>query len=223
MVADILNTRVARNPTGTIENVGIKESTAGNTRTTFGGTSLDTSYIGNLGDNTVTFTGTATNPLISTGSGNDTLVANDISNGTISLGNGNNSAVTGGMQNTTVTSGTGADEVTILGDASSVKVSTSSGNDTLIFGGAVSNSTVFLGRGADMLDFSTAVQNTWVDLGNDADIDQVFFNARGDIGTGTQIFGADTGDLLIIGGEEYAFDTEQSAFISSQGDSITFG
>ena len=113
--------------------------------------------------------------------------------------------------------------VTFTGNASNTTVSTGGGDDTLIFGGKVTGSTFLLGLGADVIDFSARVQNTWIDLGNDTAVDQVFFNTRSDLGVGTQIFGAGDGDLLIIGGEEYTFDDSQTAFISNQGDSITFG
>ncbi|MEA5443885.1 hypothetical protein [Cyanobium gracile] len=223
MVGDTLNTRIFPNSGRNINDVGVKEPSAGDTRTTFGGASKDTSYIGNADDNAVTYTGDAKNAFISTGAGDDTLIASDISKSTISLGNGNNTAITGAVKDTTFTSGTGADSYTILDNANSVKISSGAGDDTLIFGGKVNDGTFLLGRGADVLDFSGKVQNTWVDLGNDFDIDQVYFNAKADIGNGTQIFGAGDGDLLIIGGEEYSYDIDQSSFISSAGDSITFG
>jgi Ca2+-binding RTX toxin-like protein len=220
---EVTNTRVFPNKGRSIDDVGIKEPTTGDTRTTFSGPSKDTSYLGNADDNTVIFTGNAKNPSISTGAGDDTLIATDITKGTISLGSGDNTAITGALKNTTMTSGNGADSFTITDKADSVKISTGGGDDTLIFGGKVSDSTVLLGQGADVLDFSARVQNTWIDLGNDKAVDQVFFNAKGDIGNGTQIFGAGDGDLLIIGGEEYSFDTSQTAFISTKGDSISFG
>ncbi|WP_216905109.1 hypothetical protein [Synechococcus sp. CCY 0621] len=221
--ADTVNTRVFPNKGRSIEDVNIKEPTTGDTRTTFSGASKDISYAGNADDNTVTFTGNSRNTSISTGAGDDTLIATDITRGTISLGSGDNTAITGALKNTTMTSGAGADSYTITGKADSVRISAGAGDDTLIFGGKVSDSTILLGKGADVLDFSNKVQNTWIDLGNDAVVDQVFFNVKGDLGNGTQIFGAGDGDLLIIGGEEYTFDTSQTAFISTQGDSITFG
>lgn len=225
LVGDTVNSRVFPNRGRDIADVGIKEPSAGGTRTTFSGASSDTSYIGNADDNAVTFTGNARNTSISTGGGDDTLVARDLDRSTVSLGEGDNTAVTGGLNRTTFTAGSGADSFTITDKADSVRISTGAGDDTLIFGGKVSGSTFLLGKGADVLDFAAKVQNTWIDLGNDTDIDidMVFFNARGDIGNGTQIFGAGDGDLLIIGGEEYAFDYSQTAFISTQGDSITFG
>lgn len=222
--ADTVNTRVFPNKGRSIEDVTIKEPTTGDTRTTFSGASKDISYAGNADDNTVTFTGNTRNTSISTGAGDDTLIATDITRGTISLGSGDNTAITGDLKNTTMTSGAGADSYTITGKADSVRISTGAGDDTLIFGGKVSDSTIMLGQGADILDFSAKVKDTWINLGeNDAAVDQVFFNTRGDLGNGTQIFGAGDGDLLIIGGEEYTFDTSQTAFISTQGDSITFG
>ncbi|MCP9834882.1 MULTISPECIES: hypothetical protein [unclassified Cyanobium] len=218
-----VNSRVFPNQGRKIDDVGIKEPSAGDTRTTFSRASKDTSYIGNGDDNTVTFTGNARNTTISTGAGDDTLIATDITKGTISLGTGDNTAITGALKDTTFSAGNGADSFTITDKADSVRISAGAGDDTLIFGGKVRRSTFLLGLGADVLDFSAKVQNTWIDLGNDSAIDMVFFNARGDIGNGTQIFGAGDGDLLIIGGEEYAFDYSQTAFISAQGDSITFG
>jgi hypothetical protein len=222
---DTVNTRVFPNSGRNINNVGIREPITGeDTRTTFSGPSKDTSYLGNAGDNTVIFTGNARNTSISTGAGDDTLIATDINKGTISLGSGDNTAITGALKATTITSGNGADSLTITAKAESVRISTGGGDDTLIFGGKVSDSTVLLGKGADVVDFSAKVENTWIDLGNDAAIDNVVFNFRGDLGNGTQIFGADDGDLLIIGGEEYKFDTSQTAFISTKsGESITFG
>lgn len=220
---EVINSRVFPNQGRSIDDVGIKEPTSGDTRTTFSGPSKNTTYQGNADDNTVTFTGEARNTSVSTGAGDDTLIATGINNGTISLGSGDNTGVTGALNNTTITSGTGADSFTINDKASSVRISTGAGDDTLIFGGRVSNSTVLLGQGADVLDFSARVQNTWIDLGNDTNVDQVSFFSKGDIGSGTQIFGAGDGDLLIIGGEEYTFDSSQTAFISNQGDSITFG
>jgi hypothetical protein len=220
---DTVNSRVFPNRGRNIHDVGIKEPATGDTRTTFSGPSKDTSYIGNGDDNTVTFTGSAKNAFINTGGGDDTLIATDISKSTISLGSGDNTAITGALKDTTITSGNGADSFTVTDKADSVRISTGAGDDTLIFGGKVNGSTILLGQGADVLDFSARVQNTWIDLGNDSDIDMVFFNAKGDLGNGTQIFGAGDGDLLIIGGEEYTFDTSQTAFISTQGDSITFG
>lgn len=221
--SDTVNTRVFPNKGRSIDDVGIKEPTSGDTRTTFSGASKDTSYIGNGDDNTVTYTGNAKNAFISTGGGDDTLIATDISKGTISLGSGDNTAVTGALKDITLTAGSGADSFTITDKADSVRISTGAGDDTLIFGGKVNGSTVLLGQGADVVDFTAKVSNTWIDLGNDADIDQVAFFSKQDIGSGTQIFGAGDGDLLIIGGEEYSFDYSQTAFISTQGDSITFG
>jgi hypothetical protein len=220
---EVTNSRVFPNKGRSIDDVGIRESASGDTRTTFSGASKDTSYLGNADDNTVVFTGDARNTTVSTGAGDDTLIATDINRGTISLGSGDNTAITGALKNTTFTAGTGADSFTITDRADSVRISAGAGDDTLIFGGRVTDSTVLLGQGADVLDFSARVQNTWIDLGNDADVDQVSFFSKGDIGSGTQIFGAGDGDLLIIGGEEYTFDTSQTAFISNQGDSITFG
>ena len=43
-----------------------------------------------------------------------------------------------------------------------------------------------------------------------------------DIGQGTRIVGAGEGDQLIIGGEEYVYSMDQSAFVNGD-DSITFG
>jgi hypothetical protein len=220
---DVTNSRIFPNNGRSIDNVGIRESASGDTRTTFSGASKDTSYLGNADDNTVVFSGDARNTTISTGAGDDTLITTDINKGTISLGGGDNTAITGALKNTTFTAGGGDDSFTITDKADAVRISTGSGDDTLIFGGRVNGSTFLLGKGADVLDFSARVQNTWVDLGNDTDIDKVFFNLRIDLGNGTQIFGAGDGDLLIIGGDEYAFDTSQTAFISIQGDSITFG
>lgn len=220
---DVTNSRIFPNKGRSIDDVGIRESASGDTRTTFSGASKDTSYLGNADDNTVVFAGDARNTTVSTGAGDDTLIATDINRGTISLGNGDNTAITGALKNTTFTAGSGADSFTITDRADSVRISAGAGDDTLIFGGRVSDSTVLLGQGADVLDFSARVQNTWIDLGNDTAIDQVSFFSKGDIGSGTQIFGAGDGDLLIIGGEEYTFDTSQTAFISNQGDSITFG
>lgn len=221
--ADVTNSRVFPNKGRSIDDVGIREATSGDTRTTFSGASKDTSYLGNADENTVVFTGNARNTTISTGGGDDTLIATDINRGTISLGSGDNTAITGALKNTSFTAGTGADSFTITDKADSVRISAGAGDDTLIFGGKVTGSTVLLGQGADVLDFSARVQNTWIDLGNDADVDQVSFFSKGDIGSGTQIFGAGDGDLLIIGGEEYTFDTSQTAFISTKGDSMTFG
>lgn len=224
---DTLNTRVFPNKGRTIEDVGIKEPQSGpesvDTRTTFSGASKNTSYTGNADDNTVTFTGNARNTTISTGAGDDTLIATDITKGTISLGSGDNTAVTGALKNTTFTAGNGDDSFTILGKADSARISTGAGDDTLVFGGKVSDSTVLLGQGEDVLEFSAKVENTWIDLGNDTALDLVSFFSKGDLGNGTQIFGAGDGDLLIIGGEEYKFDTSQTAFISTKGDSFTFG
>ncbi|KEF41554.1 MAG: hypothetical protein ER33_10740 [Cyanobium sp. CACIAM 14] len=222
---DVLNTRVFPNRGRSIEDVKLKEPSSGDTRTTFSGDSKNITYTGNADKNTVTFTGDAKNLTVKTGAGNDRLIANDISKSTISLGSGDNTAVTGDLKNSTITSGSGADDITILGKADAAKISTGDGADTLIFGAKVSNSTILLGKGADVVDFSAKIQNTWIDLGNDSDIDKVFFNSKGDIGHGTQIFGAGDGDLLIIGGEEYAFKSSDDGgyFISSHGDSITFG
>lgn len=220
---DTVNSRVFPNDGSSISDVGIKEPSSGDTRTTFSGASNDTSYIGNGDDNTVTFTGDAENTTIRTGDGDDTLIATDIAKGTISLGNGDNTAITGALENTSFISGSGDDSFTVLDDVDSSRISSGAGDDTLIFGGKVTNSNFFLGRGADILDFSSEVTNTFIDLGNDSDIDMVFFNARSDIGNGTQIFGAGDGDLLIIGGEEYSYDGSEMAFISSSNDSIIFG
>ncbi len=222
-VAGDLNTTVYPNQEGAIDDVGLKMPTTGDTRTTFfGDTSTDTSFIGNGDDNSVTFTGDATDTFINTGDGDDSVTAAAISNGMISLGDGDNSAVTGALDSTSISAGIGDDFIAILDDANSVRVSTSSGNDTLIFGGNVSQSSIFLGKGADVLSFSGSVETTFVDLGNDAKLDQVFFSSKDDIGMGTEIFGAGDGDLLIIGGEEYVFDSDQMSFISDD-DTITFG
>ncbi len=220
---DSLNSHIFPNMGGAIDDVGIKVPATGNTRTTFfGGTSADTSFIGNGDDNSVTFTGNATDAFISTGDGDDSVTAPAISDGIVSLGDGDNSAVTGALDGTSISAGTGDDFIAILDDANSVRVSTSSGNDTLIFGGNVSQSSIFLGKGADVLSFSGSVETTFVDLGNDAKLDQVFFSSKDDIGMGTEIFGAGDGDLLIIGGEEYVFDSDQMSFTTDD-DTITFG
>ncbi len=221
--ADTVNTRVFPNKGRSIDDVGIKEPTTGDTRTTFSGATKDISYTGNADDNTVTLTGNARNAAVSMGAGDDTLIATDITKSAISLGSGDNTAITGALKDTSITAGAGADSITITDKADSARISTGAGDDTLIFGGKVNGSTVLLGQGADVVDFSAKVQNTWIDLGNDTAVDQVFFNVKGDLGSGTQIFGAGDGDLLIIGGEEYTFDYSQTAFISTQGDSITFG
>lgn len=220
---DVINSRVFPNRGRSIVDVGIKEPAAGDTRTTFSGASGNTSYVGNADDNTVTFTGNAKVTFINTGAGDDTLIANDIDRGSIFLGTGDNTAITGALNSTTFISGNGADSFTINDSANSVRISSGAGDDTLVFGGRVTGSTILLGQGADVLDFSARVQNTLIDLGGDADVDQVSFFSKADIGRGTQIFGADDGDLLIIGGEEYSFDSSHTAFISNQGDSITFG
>ena len=222
---DTLNPRVFPTDGKKIDDVGIKEPPTGKTRTTFGGPSKDTSYIGNADKNTVTFTGDAKNATIKTGGGDDTLVGNDFTKSTISLGEGDNSATTGGLFKTTITSGSGADSFTVLGNSNDFKISSGAGDDSLIFGGKVNDATILLGKGADYLDFSAKVTNTWIDLGNDFDIDEVVFNTKPDIGKGTAIFGAGENDLLIIGGEEYKFSEAKDAFISSThpNDSIMFG
>ncbi len=222
---DTLNTRVFPNDGKMIDDVGIKEPTTGKTRTTFGGPSKDTSYIGNADKNTVTYTGDAYSATIKTGGGDDKVVGNDFTNSTISLGGGDNSATTGGLFKTTLTSGSGADSYTILGNSKDVKISSGSGDDSLIFGGKVNDGTILLGKGADYLDFSAKVTNTWIDLGNDSNVDEVVFNSKADIGKGTAIFGSGENDLLIIGGEEYKFSEAKDAFISSihPNDSIQFG
>ena len=110
---DVTNSRVFPNKGRNINDVSIREPDSGDTRTVFSGASKDTSYLGNADDNRVVFTGNAKNTTISTGGGDDTLIANDINKGTISLGSGDNSAITGALKNTTFTAGSGADSFTI--------------------------------------------------------------------------------------------------------------
>lgn len=221
---DSLNSRIFPNQDGKIFDVGIQQPMDGDSSTTFGGRSKETSFIGNDDDNTVIYTGGAKDPTVKTGDGDDLFISKGVVKGDISLGEGDNTSVTGGMRRTDMTSGTGADENIFLGKVKSLRLSTGSGDDSLVFGGKVHGSTFLLGDGADVVDFSGKVQKTWIDLGgDDSATDQVFFNSQDDIGPGTQILNASEDDQLIIGGEEYFFDSSQDSFISDAGDSITFG
>ena len=215
-----------------IQDVGVQVPTSGDTDTTFKGPSRDTSFIGNDDDNTVTYSAWAKDATVSTGDGSDIFSSKFMTKGDISLGEGDNEVDIAGTRRTSISSGSGDDTFNIDGNVKALDLDTGSGDDSLLFGGNVFGSSIKLGDGADFVEFSSLVRNTEIDLGKDplsdgpdSYIDTITFSSKDDILKGTRIVNAGEGDQLIIGGEEYVFDANQSAFISNTdpNDSITFG
>ncbi|WP_216899857.1 hypothetical protein [Synechococcus sp. CCY 9618] len=210
-------------PKGSINNLDIKGPTSGDTKTTISGKTNDVSYVGNSDANAVNLFGKSTDLTLDLKEGNDQLLSTNVVDGFVSLGEGDNKVISGPVKDSFLTSGSGADEVIILGNTTSTTFATGGGDDTLLFGGAVKNVNIAAGQGADEISFYDKVQKTRIDLGGDSDIDTVFISAKTDLGKGVVITGAGNGDRLVIGGEEYVYNADNSAFISSTNDSVTFG
>jgi hypothetical protein len=222
---DLTQSRIFPDSGTPISDLTIKgwEPSTGNTRTTFNGDVQNVSFRGNSSDNNVTILGESEDLRLDLGGGNDNLTSSDIGNASISMGMGDDSMTTGDLKDSFVTFGGGNDEAVILGDTISTTLSMGSGDDTLVFGGDFRSSQIDMGEGADEIDFTSMVENAMIELGGDEDLDIIAFNSAADIGSGVVISGAGDGDLLLIGGEEYVFNSDEGLFISSDNDTITFG
>lgn len=219
----VVQTRIVPGSGGSISNLDIKGPTSGDTKTTISGRTNNVSYVGNDDANTTTLLGKSSDLTLDLKGGDDKLISTKVVDGFVSLGEGDNSVVSGPVKDSFVTSGNGNDEITILGKTTSTSIFTGGGDDTLIFGGAVKGVNIALDQGADEISFFDKIEKTRIDLGGDSDVDTVFMNSKNGLGKGVVITGAGTGDLLVIGGEEYVYNANESAFISKTDDSITFG
>jgi hypothetical protein len=208
----------------TIENVGL--SLAGTelspTTTTFDGPSNLTSFIGNDGDNTVDFQGKSNFSLVELGEGDDTFIGSNVRRSQVDLGDGDNTLTAGPVSQAVFTSGSGNDEFTVSGLAKELTIDSGAGDDTLIFGGDVRTSTFLLGDGADSISFAGSVRQTTIDLGSDTDIDTVSFTSKAAFADRVVVTGAGDGDLLVIGGDEYVYDSSANGFVMGS-ETITFG
>lgn len=82
----------------------------------------------------------------------------------------------------------------------------------------VDDSNIELGGGADRVAFFGDVEDTTIDLGeDDGEVDEIFIRRFADVDNLT-ITGADDGDLLIIGGQEFTFDFAKGGFVDDDGD-----
>jgi hypothetical protein len=221
--SDLIQSRIFSGSGRTIEDLNIKGPSTGNTRTTFNGDVENVSYRGNSSDNNVTILGESEDVTLDLGGGNDTLISSGIKDGFVSMGMGDDTMVTDDLKDSFATFSGGNDEAVILGDTRSTSLSMGSGNDTLVFGGDVRSVQIDMGEGADEIAFGGKVQKALIDLGGDEDMDVISFNSASDLRKGVVITGAGDGDVLLIGGEEYAFNSDEQAFISSHNDTITFG
>ncbi len=217
-------TTVLPNVGTTIEDVGISYAAVDSTTTTstFAGRSNLTSLIGNEGDNAGIFQGKSNNGLVELGDGDDSVFATNIRQSAVDLGDGDNTLVTGQVNGAVFTSGDGDDSFTVTGTAKNLTVDSGAGDDTLIFGGNVSTSTFLLGDGADSISFGGRVRQTTIDLGSDTDVDVISFTSKAAIADGVVVTGAGDGDLLVIGGEEYVYDSDVSGFVGDS-ETISFG
>jgi hypothetical protein len=220
---DLMQSRIFADSGNPIEDLDIKGPSSGNTRTTFSGDVENVSFRGNSNDNNVTILGESEDLKLDLGSGNDRLTSSDVEDAFLSMGMGDDTMVTDDLKDSFVSFGGGNDEAVILGDTKSTSFSMGSGDDTLVFGGDVRSVQIDVGEGTDEIFFAGTVENAWIDLGGDEDIDIISFDSSSDFGSGVVISGAGDGDLLLIGGEEYVFNSDEQAFISSDNDTITFG
>ena len=79
-----------------------------------------------------------------------------------------------------------------------------------------------LGEGADSISFDGLVRQTTIDLGSDSVQDTISFSSMADLGDRITVTGASENDLLVIGGEEYFYDSSVSGFVNDT-ETITFG
>jgi hypothetical protein len=214
-----------------IENVGLsyessptfaKAFTSGDTSTTFVGASNLTSLTGTSGENIGIFQGKSNFSFVDLGDGDDTFTGSNVRRSSVDLGEGDNTLTVGQVNQATFTSGSGADEFTVTGNAKNLTIDSGAGDDTLIFGGTVGTSNFMLGEGADSISFDGLVRQTTIDLGGDTDIDTISFSSMADLGDRITVTGAGDGDLLVIGGEEYVYDSSVSGFVDGT-ETITFG
>jgi len=212
------------NSGNTIENVGISiaDPELSPTTTTFAGPSNLTSFIGNEGDNTAVFQGKSRSSFVDTEDGDDTFIASNVGRSSVDLGDGDNTLTAGPVSQAVFTSGSGNDEFTVTGNAKELTIDSGAGDDTLIFGGDVRTSTFLLGDGADSISFAGSVRQTTIDLGSDTDIDTVSFTSKAAFADRVVVTGAGDGDLLVIGGDEYVYDSSANGFVMGS-ETITFG
>jgi hypothetical protein len=212
------------NSGNTIENVGISiaDPELSPTTTTFAGPSNLTSFIGNEGDNTAVFQGKSRSSFVDFEDGDDTFIASNVGRSSVDLGDGDNTLTAGPVSQAVFTSGSGDDEFTVTGLAKELTIDSGAGDDTLIFGGDVRTSTFLLGDGADSISFAGSVRQTTIDLGSDTDIDTVSFTSKAAFADRVVVTGAGDGDLLVIGGDEYVYDSSANGFVMGS-ETITFG
>lgn len=157
--------------------------------------------------------GIVSDSTVSTREGNDTLIfASGVVGSSIQTGEGNDSVIFSKEAiGSTIETGGGNDRVGVQAFVSDTSFELGDGSDTLTFGanlvGFGSNSFIELGDGADTLIFgaNSFVFGYSIDLGGaDAAIDSVQFGGSLDESNLTQIAGASSGDILIIGAGSFA-------------------
>jgi hypothetical protein len=214
-------TSTVTSETTPIQNVGLAYQT-GVTETTFAGASNVTSLIGNSDVNTGIFQGKSNFSFVDLGDGDDTFTGTNVRRSSVDLGEGDNTLTVGQVNQATFTSGSGDDEFTVTGNAKNLTIDSGDGDDTLIFGGTVGTSNFMLGEGADSISFDGLVRQTTIDLGSDSVQDTISFSSMADLGDRITVTGASENDLLVIGGEEYFYDSSVSGFVNDT-ETITFG
>ena len=176
----------------------------------------------------------AFNAEINTGSGNDTvrltgtfdsasfhldgtLESNLIGGDLITASSGtqfyNTSFTSSNVNGDTLLVGTGAG---FLGS----EIFFGSGDDSISFGSRsnILDATFSLGEGEDTLVFGSGsiLDNVLIDLGDDSSIDLVRFSDTVSLG-GVTISGADTGDILYIGADQYFYGGSDTIQLGLQG------
>ncbi|MFY8149379.1 MAG: hypothetical protein ACOVNL_09205 [Prochlorococcaceae cyanobacterium] len=191
-----------------------------NSVTNFDGSSVNSVFTGSAQNNQVFFGGDTTGAQVSTGSGNDKIEFSGALRGVFETGEGvDKIRADGEAKDVSMALGQGQDKMRSLDTFKRSSVDAGDGDDTLVFGGRVRGADIFGGAGSDTYLFKDRVRETNIDLGgNDLAIDQLTFSGPQTAdqlqAAGIVITGAEDGDLLIIGGDEYGFDSTTGGWVS---------
>ncbi|MEB3264403.1 MAG: hypothetical protein VKJ66_08540 [Synechococcus sp.] len=199
--------------------VGVQVNPGVNSVTTFSASSINSVFSGSELNNQVFFDGDAVNAQVNTGAGNDRVEFNGALGGFVDLGDGTDKIRSQGQfKDVEANFGTGRDRLRALEDVRRSSIDAGEGDDTLVFGGDVRRADLFGGAGADTFTFRGTVRNTNIDLGGtDGGADVIDFRnqtAEQLQSAGIVISGADEGDKLVIGGDEYLYDSQSDGWVS---------
>lgn len=165
------------------------------TNTVFNAKAVNSTFTGNDESNRVEFTEKARGLNFSSGAGADEVIFDKSIGSDVNLGEGN-------------------DDISATNKVKDSTIDAGSGDDSLVFGGIVRGSDILGGEGADTFTFKDKIKDVSIDLGgDDGSSDTIKIKSLDDI-KGLVITGADQGDVLIIGGEEYGFDPSSGGWVS---------